>query len=141
MTRSATTTGLAGEYVTSAAILELGWRVSAAQQDAVDLVAWIGNTFMRVQVKSSHLNRQRCGSRPAYHFQNGSGRSKKALPTLDQFDILAHCAIEHRRVHFTAACCINKYSQRRAQSWFDQPDIEGDSWRRAVEIVMETRNG
>lgn len=142
MTESATTTGLMGEYITAAAILGLGWRVSPAQQDSVDLVAWdsTGSVFMRVQVKSGHL-RTRETRRNAYQFQNGSGRLKKHLPTLAHFDILAHCAIEQRKVHFQAACCVNQFSQRRQPSFFEQPDIEADSWQKAVEIIMETRSG
>lgn len=140
MTGSATTTGLIGEMITSAAILCLGWRVSHAQQDAVDLVAWMDQTFIRVQVKSAHIRKQKHHN-PCYQFQNGSGRVKKTLPTLDKMDVIAHCAIDARKVHFQAACCVNQYSQRRPPSWFDQPDLEEESWQRAVEIIMETRNG
>jgi len=120
--------------------LELGWRVSHAQQDAVDLVAWLDQTFIRVQVKSAHLRKQKHHN-PCYQFQNGSGRVKKTLPTLDKMDIIAHCAIDQRRVHFQAACCVNQYSQRRPPSWFETPDLEEESWQRAVQIIMETRNG
>jgi len=137
---SATTTGLTGEYITAAAILELGWRVSHAQQDAVDLVAWMDQTFIRVQVKSAHLRKQKHHN-PCYQFQNGSGRVKKTLPTLDKMDVIAHCAIDQRKVHFQAACCVNQYSQRRPPGWFETPDLEEESWQRAVEIIMETRNG
>jgi len=140
VTGSATTTGLIGEMITSAAILCLGWRVSHAQQDAVDLVAWMDQTFIRVQVKSAHIRKQKHHN-PCYQFQNGSGRVKKTLPTLDKMDVIAHCAIDARKVHFQAACCVNQYSQRRPPSWFDQPDLEEESWQRAVEIIMETRNG
>ena len=141
MTTSATTTGLAGEYLTAAAILGLGWRVSPAQQDSVDLVAWnSAGVFMRVQVKSSQLRFEK-NHRPCYQFQNGAGRVKKTLPSLEKFDILAHCAINCRKVHFQAACCVNQYSQRRPQGWFDQPDLELDSFEKAYQIVMETRNG
>ena len=140
MIGSATTTGLIGEYITAAAILGLGWRVSHAQQDAVDLVAWMDQTFIRVQVKSSQLRFEK-HHRPCYQFQNGAGRIKKTLPSLDKFDILAHCAIDARKVHFQAACCVNQYSQRRPPSWFETPDLECDSWERAYQIIMETRNG
>jgi len=130
-----------GEYITAAAILGLGWRVSPAQQDSVDLVAWNGDgVFMRVQVKSGHL-RTRETRRNAYQFQNGSGRLKKHLPTLAHFDILAHCAIEQRKVHFQAACCVNRFSQRRQPGFFETPDLELDSWEKAYQIIMETRNG
>ena len=141
MTKSATTTGLIGEYITAAAILGLGWRVSPAQQDSVDLVAWNGDgVFMRVQVKSGHL-RTRETRRNAYQFQNGSGRLKKHLPTLAHFDILAHCAIEQRKGHFQAACCVNQLSQRRQPGFFETPDLELDSWEKAYQIIMETRDG
>jgi hypothetical protein len=141
VTKSATTTGLIGEYITAAAILGLGWRVSPAQQDSVDLVAWNGDgVFMRVQVKSGHL-RTRETRRNAYQFQNGSGRLKKHLPTLAHFDILAHCAIEQRKVHFQAACCVNQLSQRRQPGFFETPDLELDSWEKAYQIIMETRDG
>jgi len=141
VTKSATTTGLIGEYITAAAILGLGWRVSPAQQDSVDLVAWNGDgVFMRVQVKSGHL-RTRETRRNAYQFQNGSGRLKKHLPTLAHFDILAHCAIEQRKVHFQAACCVNQLSQRRQPGFFETPDLELDSWEKAYQIIMGTRNG
>jgi len=131
-----------GEYIAAAAIIELGWRVSPAQQDSVDLVAWDedGGTFMRIQVKSSRLRYEKY-HRPCYQFQNAAGSKKKTLPTLKQFDILAHCAIDHRKVHFQAACCVNQYTQRRPTSWFEQQDIEAESWQRAVQIIMETRNG
>ena len=140
MTGSATTTGLMGEYITAAIILGLGWRVSHAQQDAVDLMAWQDQTFIRVQVKSAHLRKQK-DHNPVYQFQNGSGRVKKTLPTLDKMDIIAHCAIDARKVHFQAACCVNQYSQRRPPGWFQKPGLEEDSWEKAVAIIMETRNG
>ena len=136
---SATTTGLIGEYITLAAILEQsGWRVAHAAQDAVDLIAWNGDLFMRVQVKSAHLRKQK-DHRPCYQFQNGAGRMKKTLPTLSKFDILAHCAIDQRRVHFQAACCVNQYSQRRPPSWFDNSMLEYESWNKAVKIIKESR--
>jgi hypothetical protein len=36
---------------------------------------------------------------------------------------------------------VNRFSQRRQPGFFEQPDIEADSWQKAVEIIMETRNG
>jgi len=42
-----TTTGLVAEYIAAAAVLEQGWRVSLAQQDKVDLVAWRDDKFLR----------------------------------------------------------------------------------------------
>ena len=50
-----TTKGLIGEYIFAGALLELGWKVSMAQQDSVDLIAWKDDQYLRVQVKSSTL--------------------------------------------------------------------------------------
>jgi len=102
-------------------------------------VAWQDQTFLRVQVKSAHLRKHK-DRHPCYKFQNTGGRMKKALPTLDKFDILAHCSIDQRRVYFQAACCVNKCSQRRAPGWFQEPGLEEDSWEKAVAIIMEARN-
>ena len=43
-----TTVGLIGEYVTAASLLQMGWRVSLAAQDKVDLVCWSEREFLRV---------------------------------------------------------------------------------------------
>lgn len=50
-----TTKGLIGEYICASALLELGWKVSMAQQDSVDLLAWKDDQYLRVQVKSASL--------------------------------------------------------------------------------------
>jgi len=64
-----TRTGLIGEYLAAAVILEQGWQVSMAQQDNVDMVAWKDGIFMRVQVKTSTLRSQEKDRSPGYHFQ------------------------------------------------------------------------
>ena len=48
-----TTKGLIGEYICATSLLELGWKVSMAQQDSVDLIAWKDDQYLRVQVKSA----------------------------------------------------------------------------------------
>lgn len=141
MTGSATTTGLMGEFITLAALLDLGWKASHAPMDGVDVIAWLGNDFMRVQVKSARLRKQRDRGALTYHHQLGSGRDKKTRPDSNVYDILARVAIDQRRVFFTAACRINKLSERRSPEFYDKPDLEEESWQRAVQIVMETRNG
>ena len=140
MTGSATTTGLMGEYITLATILELGWRCGHAAQDGVDVIAWRGNDFMRIQVKSARLRKQSDRSAAVYHHQLGSGRDKKTRPDPSVYDILARVAIDQRRVFFCAASTIEKLSERRSPEFFDKIDLEYDSWHRAIRIVMETRN-
>lgn len=133
-----TTTGLIGEYMTAAVILEQdGWKVSMAQQDDTDLVAWKDGVFIRVQVKTSTLRTKAKDRKPGYHFQTGSG-GKKHIKR-GSYDILACCASTDRKVWFQAQCCVNQLSLRRARGFFADPNLESDSWERAVQIVMECR--
>ena len=134
-----TRTGLIGEYLTAAAILEMdGWQVSMAQQDLVDLVAWKDGQFLTVQVRTATLRQQKKRSKPGYHFQLGFGSAMKVTKR-GSYDILACCAATHRKVWFQAQCCVNQLSMRKTGAFFEQPDIEGESWDRAVEIVMGMR--
>jgi hypothetical protein len=73
--------------------------------------------------------------KPCYHFNNGTG-GKKVLRA-DKYDILCHCSLSERRCHFYAACSVNKVSQRYPASFFDDPEKEFDSWRKAVQICRE----
>ena len=109
--------------------------------DGVDVVAWSGNEFMRVQVKSARLRKQRDRGALTYHHQLGSGRDKKTRPDQRVYDILARVAIDQRRVFFAPACSINKLSERRSPEFYDRHDLEESSWLHAVKIVKETRNG
>ena len=129
---SATTTGLQGEFITLAAILDLGWKAGHAPMDGVDVIAWSGNDFMRVQVKSARLRKQRDRGALTYHHQLGSGRTKKIRPDQRVYDILARVAIDQRRVFFVAACGGNKLSERRSPEFYAQHDLEESSWLRAV---------
>ena len=140
MPPAATTTGLQGEYIALAAILDLGWKAGHAPMDGVDVIAWQGNDFMRVQVKSARLRKQRDRGALTYHHQLGSGRDKKTRPDQRVYDILARVAIDQRRVYFAAASSINKLSERRSPEFYDKYGLEESSWQRAVEIVKETRN-
>lgn len=134
-----TTTGLIGEYMTAAVILEQdGWKVSMAQQDDTDLVAWRDGVFIRVQVKTSTLRTKAKDRKPGYHFQTGSGGGKKQIKR-GSYDIFALCAATDRRVWFQAQCCVNQMSLRRSRGFFANPNLESDSFQRAVQIVMETR--
>jgi hypothetical protein len=109
-----------------------------AQQDNVDMVAWKDGIFMRVQVKTSTLRSQEKDRSPGYHFQTGSGGGKKQIKR-GSYDIFALCAATDRRVWFQAQCCVNQMSLRRSRGFFANPNLESDSFQRAVQIVMETR--
>ena len=136
---SETTTGLVGEYIAAAAILSLGWRVSMAQQDRVDLVAWRDNEiFIRVQAKAANLLGYKDGRSPRHHFQLGHGCKTKHLPTKDDYDVLCLVSPNARRVLFMPVTSIRQYTLRVQPSRFT-PEAETDSWDKAVAVVMETR--
>ena len=126
----ASTTGLAAEYIAAAAILELGWRVSMAQQDKVDLVAWNEDRFLRVQVKGANINKQ-----GDYQFQLASGSKKKILPSIEDYDVIALVGIYHRRTLFMPVECLHQYTRRIRRKRFDDVLIEMDSWDKTMEII------
>lgn len=134
-----TTRGLVGEFITCAAIMSLvqGWRVAHCPQDQIDVIAFLDSDFVRVQVKASSLRAGTIGRKPGYHFQNGSGSAKKKLPDPTTQDIIAHCFLDARRVVFYAAESVNQYSQRYSQSYPLRPDLEQESWDRAIAIIQE----
>jgi hypothetical protein len=128
-----------GEFITCASImsLEQGWRVIHCPQDSIDIVAFLNNDFVRVQVKASSLRANNNSRKPCYHFQNGSGCKSKKLPDPSKQDIIAHCFLDARRVVFYAAESVNQYSQRYSQSYPLRPDLEQESWDRAIAIIQE----
>ena len=127
---SETSTGLAAEYIAAAAIIEAGWKVGLAQQDRVDLVAWRGDNFLRVQVKSSNLN-----ARMNYQFQLGSGSKKKKIPTVEDYDVLALVALAERRVLFLPIENVKQLTKRVSRKRFENPLSEMASWDETIEVI------
>ena len=133
-----TTKGLIGEYICATALLGLGWKVSMAQQDSVDLLAWKDDQYLRVQVKSATLRLEKSRITTIYHFNNGSGR-KKHIKGIDSYDILAHVGINHRRVVFNATEQVQVLSQRYRKEFFEKDDIEYFTFQKALQIVNQRR--
>ena len=133
-----TTKGLIGEYICAVSLLELGWKVSMAQQDSVDLLAWKENQYLRVQVKSATLRLEKSRITAIYHFNNGSGRNKK-VKGVESYDILAHVGIDHRRVVFNATEQVQVLSQRYRKEYFEKNDVEYFSFEKALQIVNQRR--
>lgn len=140
---SHTTAGLVGEHLAVAAILQQGWGCSLASQDSVDLVAWNKVTGQRllVQVKSCQLSRSQ---RNRLQFQLGlggvkqrDGTKKKRLPTLSDFDIMALVSSEQRAVLFMPVTAVKGLKISKEPHIFEDPHIEADSWRSAVEAIDE----
>jgi hypothetical protein len=135
---SETTTGLIGEYIAAAAILGLGWRVSMAQQDRVDLVAWNGtHDFIRVQAKTANLLGDKDGRSPRHHFQMGHGCKTKHLPKPSDYDVLCLVSPNARRCLFMPVTNVRQYSMRLPASRFTEAEI--DSWAKTVDHVLEMR--
>ena len=134
-----TTRGLMGEFITCAAIMSLsqGWKVIHCPQDSIDIIAFLNKDFVRVQVKASSLRANQSSRRAGYHFQNGSGSSKKKLPDPSRQDIIAHCFLDARRCVFYAAESVNQFSQRYSKSYPLRPDLEQESWDKAISIINE----
>lgn len=132
-----TRTGLIGEYLACASILQMpGIRgASLSQQDKVDIVAWDDLGFIRVQVKSATL-RQSDKRVPSlkYGFNNGCGRAKR-LPTTEDYDIICHCAIERRVCIFMAISSVKTVTSRYSPRRFDDVSVEMESWQKALEIM------
>ena len=138
-----TTAGLVGEHIAVAAILQQGWGCSLASQDSVDLVAWNKTTGQRllIQVKSCQLSR---GWRNRLSFQLGlggvkqkDGTKKKRLPTIADFDIMALVSSEQRAVFFMPVTAVKGYKVSKEPHIFDDPHVEADTWRSAVEAIDE----
>lgn len=137
---SQTASGLAGEYIAAASVLARGWRVSLAQQDAVDLIAWHPDTgqTVRIQVKSCQASRQGKGHKYRVHFQTGLG-GKKRLPTIADYDILACVSSEQRAVWYIPVVSINAKKYTKPCTFFEDPHIESDSWANALEVLSDVR--
>jgi len=135
---SETTTGLIGEYLAAAAILGLGWRVSMAQQDRVDMVSWNGQFYVRVQAKTANLLGDSDGRSPRHHFNLGHGSKKKKLPTKDDYDVLCLVSPNARRCLFMPITAVRQYSLRLRESVFTA-EAEADSWAKTIDTILEMR--
>jgi len=136
-----TTTGLIGEYIAAAVVLSLGWRVSLAQQDKVDLVAWKDDEYIRIQVKTSkkYANEGRRSAR--YHFQLGSGCKTKTLPDEKDYDILCCVGYDHRKALFLPVQQVQQKTKSLSPQLFDDPKAELHSFNKALATVRANRNG
>lgn len=131
---SNSTAGLVAEYLAAAAILQRGWGVALASQDSVDLVAWNKDTGQRflVQVKSCQFS---LGNKYRLEFNLTIGGNKR-LPRRSDFDIMALVSVEQRAVFFLPVTSINIKRMNRHPSFFDNPDLEEDSWQKTIEELQ-----
>lgn len=129
--------GLVGEFFCLGSIASMGWRVSHCAQDKIDAVCWHDEdpaSFYRVQVKSSLLHKHKGD----YHFHLGTGL-KKNLPSRDDYDILALVAVDQRRCAYFPVLSIRQKTKRFTPAYFNTPDLEEESWHRAIDYLKRTR--
>ena len=105
-----------------------------SQQDAVDLVAWNEERFLRIQVKGSNLRSERDRT-PVYQMQLARGSKKKALPTVKDYDLLALVGIQNRRCLFLATEQVQQYTKRISPKRFENPEIEYETWIESLRII------
>jgi hypothetical protein len=113
--------GRIGEHIASAAIESLGWRVTLAPTDAIDLIAMRDGRIMRVQVKASNLCAG-AGRTPRLQFLL-LPPSHAELPKC--IDIFAYVDLQQRRARFARPC------GRRKVTLYPRdfgPDIEVETW-------------
>jgi len=92
--------GRVGEYIASAAIESLGWRVTLAPTDAIDLIAMRDGRILRVQVKASNTL-PRAKERDCLKYST----IRKAGGTVPKcVDIFAFVDLQQRRARFARPC-------------------------------------
>lgn len=130
---SHTVSGLVGEHIAAAAILQQGWGVAMAAQDSVDLLAWNKDTGQRllIQVKSAQLSRSR---ENRLGFQLSLGANKR-LPTREDFDIIALVSSDQRVVYFMPVTHITTKKTSKTWGFFETPDLEAKSWQKSIEEI------
>ena len=87
-----------------------------------------------MQCKSSSV-RQNGKNAYGYHFQLGSGSKGKILPKVTDYDMLACIAVDQRRIVFFATEQVQQYTKRFTYRYFNNPDVEEDSFNKAIEII------
>ena len=135
---SETLKGLEGEYVALAAITAMGWKATHCPMDRIDVLAFLDQTFLRIQVKTASLLGNKDGRSPRHHFQMGHGCKTKHLPTKEDYDVLCLVSPDARRCLFLPVTSVRQYSMRLSATRFTE-DAERDSWAKTLAVVLEMR--
>ena len=135
---NATSTGLMGEMIAGASVIDNNWSVSHCPQDGCDLLAWQGDQFIRIEVKTANICKGIGYKTPTYHFNCGKGGSGKRLLNRNDCDALALCNPDKRLVLWL---CVNRVSfkTRRLSPDAFTRRAEMDSWDKMVSDVLEMR--
>lgn len=131
---STTVKGRIGEYIAAAAIEGQGWQTSLAPMEDIDLLAFSGNRFLRVQVKAaSPLNSRKGANDKSYAFF----LNPKSEDRASRIDLYAFVALDQRRVTFAPAKNLSGRTKRISPRNFGS---EEQSFAAAVNEIFPTLN-
>lgn len=130
-----TMSGLVGEHLASAAILQRGWSCAMVMQDDFDLIATKGRESYRVQVRSCQLSKRKRYNQNTMQFQVGKGKDKR-FPSADDYDILALVSSEQRGCFFMPMSAIDRIKYTKPLSLFS-PEREIDSWDKTIRTLRD----
>ena len=128
--------GRIAEFYACGVIEDLGWQTSLCQQEGVDLIAFNDNEFIRVQVKGSIIKISLRNN--GLQFMMGLG-SNKRFPNSNDYDIACMVSTYHRKCWFVHVCNIQRKSIRRPKSFYENTELEYESWEKAVDIFRENK--
>jgi hypothetical protein len=121
--------GQAGEWIAAAALIELGVQVMVSPTEGADLLAYSGDRYFRIEVKTANTLERR--DRTLYRFSTGRGAKVKKIITSETCDIVALVSLPERRVIFRNVGAITSKSTRLSKNRFIE-GCEKQSWEEAI---------
>lgn len=135
---TACATGLMGEMIAAASVIDNGWGVSHCPQDGIDLLAFKDDCFIRIEVKTANIHKEKRYRTPSYHFNCCKGGGEKRLINRSDADALALCNPDERLVLWLPITSVSFKTRRIVPSAFSRR-AEMDSWDKMVADVLEMR--
>jgi hypothetical protein len=133
--------GKLGEYICASRLMKLGVSCEVVNLDTVDIVAYVDQRLIRIQVKSSVLKNHRQNRSLGYQFATSMGGRKKPL-TVEHCDIVALVATDCERVLFKPVECLKgQVTKRILPRKFDRDDLEYKSWHHCMDYLNQDRQG
>ena len=136
---TATSVGLMGEMIAAASVIDNGWSVSHCPQDGCDLLAFKDDCFIRIEVKTANMHKEKRYRTPSYHFNCCKGGGKKRLMNRSDADALALCNPDERLVLWLPITQVSFKTRRIVPSAFTRR-AETDSWDKMVAAILEMRS-
>ena len=131
--------GKLGEYICASRLMKLGVSCEIVNLDTVDIVAYVDQQMLRIQVKSSKLKNQGQNRSLGYQFATSYSGKKRPL-TIEHCDIVALVATDCERVLFKPVECLKgQVTKRILPRKFDRDDLEYKSWQYCLDYINPDR--